>query len=214
MSKYWESLAAKTDGQNTAEDFESAAYRLISEQVLYYSDKQSRVAYHLIESYAKDFSQAIEPFGVELNINSLHRYVVAKPNHVKNGVASVAQTLMALVLRSVYDEAARIGQQNDNGEVVCDLDELADKYRLATNRDFPTKSEFEALVRQFKRWGIAKPADEQSIEDFDGAEVSDCIIIRPAIVDILGDSALQRLGRWSQNKTSVVAEINEPGVTE
>lgn len=211
MSHYWEALAARTDGQNTAEEFESAAYRLISEQVLYHTDKHSRVAYWLVERYTKDFERALEPLGIEVMVNTLLRYVYAKPRHAKSGTASVTQTLLALVLRSLYDESARVGQLDDNGEVLCDLVELEEKYRLATGRELPSKMEFDALLRQFKRWGIARVADEQNLIEIDGdADSQLYVLIRPAIVEVLGDAALQRLGHWAQNKATKDAANNEP----
>lgn len=207
MSRYWESLASRTDGQNTAEEFESAAYRLVTEQVLYHADKRSCVAYWLIERYALDFERALDPLGIDVKVNSLLRYVVAKPRNAKSGSASVTQTLLALVLRSIYDESARIGQQNDNGEVLCDLIELEEKYRLATGRELPGKVEFDGLLRQLKRWGIVKPADEQNLEDVDDdADSRLYVLIRPAIADVLGENALQRLGYWAQSRSVEATE--------
>jgi len=45
MSQYWENIAAKTDKQYVAEELESTASRLLAEQVLYYADRHSRMAY-------------------------------------------------------------------------------------------------------------------------------------------------------------------------
>lgn len=215
MSNYWDTLAARTDGQNTAEDFETAAYRLVSEQVLYHSDKHSRVAYGLIDRYTKNFEAALEPLGIDIQVNSLLRYVCARPRHAKVGTASVTQTLLALVLRSLYDESARTGQLNDNGDVLCDLVELEEKYRLSTGRELPSKTEFDALIRQFRRWGIVKMPDEQSMDELDSdADLNLYIMIRPAIVEILGDAALQRLGNWSQNKIADDITNNEQTIDE
>ena len=211
MSIYWEASAARTEGQNTADEFETAAYRLVSEQVLYHADKHSRVAYWLVERYTKDFERALEPLGIEVMVNTLLRYVYAKPKHAKSGTASVTQTLLALVLRSLYDESARAGQLNDNGEVLCDLVELKEKYRLETGRELPSKMEFDALLRQFKRWGIAKMADEQNLDEMDSdADSQLYVLIRPAIVDVLGEAALQRLRHWAQNKAVKDTANNEP----
>ena len=38
----WEDLASRLDGVYTVEDFETAAYRLVAEQVIYHSDRSSR----------------------------------------------------------------------------------------------------------------------------------------------------------------------------
>lgn len=210
MSNYWDAAASRTDGQHTAEEFEAAAYRLVTEQVLYHSDKHSRVAYYLVERYTKEFERVLEPLGVVLDVNSLLRYVFAKPKHEKSGTASVSLTLIALVLRSLYDESARIGQLNDNGEVVCELIEMDEKFRLATGRELPSKVEFNAILRQLKRCGIVRMADEQSLEDFEAeADTQLYIMIRPAIVEILGESTLQRLGQWAQTRNVLETNNNE-----
>jgi hypothetical protein len=210
MSSYWESAAGRSDGQHTAEEFEAAAYRLVTEQVLYHSDKHSRIAYYLIERYTKEFERVLEPLGIEVNVNSLLRYVYAKPKHEKSGTASVALTLIALVLRTLYDESARLGQMNDNGEVLCELIELDEKYRLSIGRELPSKVEFDAVIRQLRRCGIVRVADEQSIEEFDAdSDTQLYLLIRPAIIEVLGDNTLQRLGHWAQTKSLLDADDNE-----
>lgn len=206
---YWASIASRTEGQHTAEEFEAAAYRLITEQVLYHSDKQSRIAYYLVERYTKEFEHVLEPLGVGLDVNSLLRYVYAKPKHEKSGTASVSMTLIALVLRTLYDDSARIGQLNDDGEVICELIELDEKYRLSTGRELPSKVEFDAVIRQLRRCGIVRMADEKSIEELDGETDSNlCLLIRPAIVEVLGETTLHRLGQWAQSKIAVDIENN------
>lgn len=203
-SLFWENVAARTDGIVTADDFEAVTYRLVTEQVLYHADRQSRMAYGLIVQYERDFKQVLAPLGITLEINPRLRYVYAKPTHQKAGTASVQQTLLALVLRAIYDESARLGQITDDGEVVCDLVELAEKHRLMTGRELPGKGEFSALMRTMKRWGIARKSDES----FEGVEfdssVPYSVVIRPAIVEILGDSALMRLALWTA--TDAVSE--------
>jgi len=217
MSSYWEIAASRTDGQNTAEEFEAAAYRLVTEQVLYHADKFSRVSYWLIDRYTKDFERALEPLGITVEVNTLLRYVYAKPKHTKSNMASVSQTLIALVLRNVYDESVRGGQINDNSEVLCDLVELEEKFRLTTGRELPSKGEFDSAIKQFKRWGIVKPADEESLDDFGGetdAEPQMYIVIRPAIAEVLGENALLRLGQWAQSKSIKDTTNNETEVVE
>lgn len=211
MSNYWETAASRTDGQHTADEFEATAYRLVTEQVLYHSDKHSRIAYYLVERYTKEFEHALEPLGISLDVNSLLRYVFAKPKHQKSGTASVSLTLVALVLRNLYDESARVGQQNDNGEVFCELIELDEKYKLATGRELPPKSEFNSILKQLKRCGLVRMPDEQSLEEFDSeADIQSYILIRPAIVEVLGEMALQRLGHWAQARS--VSET--PNITD
>lgn len=211
MSQYWDSLAARTDGQHTPEEFESAAYRLVVEQVIYYADRHSRATYWLIERFERDFRDALSPLGITIEVNRQLRYAYAKPQHAKTGTATVAQTLLALVFRAIYDESARLGQFTDDGEVICDLVELGEKYRLMTGRELPGRGEFSSLMRTMKRWGIAKRSDDnlEHVSNSD-LEQTEAMIIRPAIADILGETALLRLAQWSETTPEISDEIGEP----
>src|SRR3546814_385841 len=146
MSQYWELLASRSDGQHTSEELEMTAYRLAVEQVLYYADRHSRTAYWMIERYEREFRQALVPLGIDVQVNHQLRYAYALPKHAKAGTASIAQTVFALVLRAIYDEAASIGQLTEGGEVLCDLVELAEKYRLMSGKELPTKGKLDALM--------------------------------------------------------------------
>ena len=208
MSQYWESLASRTDGQHTSEELEMAAYRLAVEQVLYYADRHSRTAYYMIERYEREFRQALAPLGIDVQVNRQLRYAYALPKHAKAGAASIAQTVFALVLRAIYDESASTGQLTDDGEVVCDLVELAEKYRLMSGKDLPTKGKLDSLMETMKRWGIARKSEDQGLDDSDGMVGQPyAVIIRPAIADMLGEAALARLVQF---RTVVSVDTSEP----
>jgi hypothetical protein len=208
MSQYWENIAARTDGQYTANDFENAAYRLVCEQVIYYADRNNRSVYWLIDRYEREFKHALSIFGVVLDVNRQFRYIYAQPRHEKVSSVTVAQTLFALVLRAIYDEYARIGQMTDDGEVCCDFIELDEKYRLMTQRNFPSKGEVDMLLSTMKRWGIAKKSEDVSYDTRheDNAESLSFVVIRPAIVDLLGETALQRLAQWNVSQANDLYE--------
>lgn len=211
MSHHWESLAARTDGQHTSDDLEMAAYRLITEQVLYHADRGSRSAYWAIERYEREFSHALAPLGIEIKVNRQLRYIYALPRHAKAGSASVAQTLLALVLRSIYDEAFRSGQQTDDGEVICDLVDLEEKYKLLCGREFPSKGKLDALMEAMKRWGIARKSEDVALSG-EGNWASGqpyAVIIRPAIADILGETALARLGQFKATAPAILDASDE-----
>ena len=190
MSQFWDDIAARSNGQHTAQELEAAAYRLVTEQVLYYADRHSRTTYWMVERYERDFKQALAPLGITVEVNRQQRYAYALPRHLKAGTAP-----------SKIDNkkaAARIGQFTEDGEVLCDLVELDEKYRLMTNRELPTKGELDALMKSMKRWGIAKKSDEYAGDGADDLAASQpyTVIIRPAIVDLLGETALQRIAEW------------------
>lgn len=209
MSQYWESLASRSNGENTADEFESTAYRLTTEQVIYHADRHGRVAYSLIDRYEREFRQALTPLGIEVQVNRQLRYAYALPRHSKSGSASVAQTLLALVLRQIYDESARIGQLNDDGEVVCDLVELEEKYRLATGRELPGKGDLDDLLRTLKRWGIARKGEDPISDEGEYGAQPYVVVIRPAIADVLGETALARLSDWAGQDTEEPTERPE-----
>lgn len=201
MSKQWEELAQRSDGRYVEEDFEMAAYRLVAEQVLYYADLHSRKAFWIIKDYKREFEKVLDPLGIDIEINSLLNYICARPRHAKVGSATTNQTLLALVLRSIYDQAMQVGEMaNDESEVACELVELEQKYLLATGRELPAKMELNALFRQLKRWGLVRIASDSDVED---SEAESVILIRPAIVEVLGDTALQKLTRWAKGGDSI-----------
>lgn len=198
MNNHWDTLAARSQGLYLPAEFELASYRLVNEQVLYHADRHSRNAYHLIEGYERDIRTALRPLGVDVQVNRELRYAYAVPLHGKSGTASTNQTLFALVLRNIYDEAARNAETNDDGEVVCDLVELEEKYRMMTGRTLPGKSELRDILRTARRWGIARVvggADEEVLDlDLHGQDFA--IMIRHAITVVLGEAALSRLAGW------------------
>lgn len=211
MSDYWNTLAERCDGIFSPDDFETAAYRLMSEQTIYHSDKMSRTSYNIVERFEREFEKVLNPFGVRLKVNRTLRYVVALPAHAKSTPANKAQTLFALVLRGIYEESARVGYLSEDGEVLCDLVEFGEKYRLLTGKELPPKGEFDSLMRTARRWGIARSVSDTDV----GARTPGAdsqmggVAIRPAIVDVLGETALRRLALWQDaiTKSGDVAEV-------
>lgn len=75
------------------------------------------------------------------------------------------------------------------------------KFRLITNRQLPTRSDFEQTIRLLRRWGIArKTTDEEYVGDSANSYALR-YAIRPAIIDVLGETAIARLLRWEKVPT-------------
>jgi hypothetical protein len=191
---FWDSAEEATKGVATVEMLEAIAYRLMSEQAIYAADHGSKVAYGLVVQFERDFRRALDPFGCALKVNTQLRYVCAYPKHEKSTPATTEQTLLALVLRMIYDESARAGLNNEHGEVMCDLVELDEKYRQSSNRELASGGKLRELLRTMKRWGIAEIHDEEGTpSDGSSPDQPYSVVIRPAIADILGETALTRL---------------------
>lgn len=194
MKRSWAQLSQLSGDLYIPQDFERAAYRLVTEQVLYSSDRMSKNAYHLVETYFNDFAAALEPLGIRLERNAHYRYVVALPAHGEGTAVSLEQTLLILVLRHRYDAAMRQGQIEDQGEVIVELPELQEAYQVMTGRPMPEVGPLRETLRMLRRWAVCKtidcePDDPQPFR----------ILVRPAIVEIVGAQWLQRLDQHNRD---------------
>jgi len=218
MTRFWETLAERTKDY-TAAEFEAVAYRLASEQVLYYTDRHSRTAYWMVHQYEREFRDALAPLGINVDVNRSLRYVYAIPRHAKASTASIGQTVLALVLRAIYDEYVRAGQVNDEGEVTVELDELQERYNALSGRALTgSKGKLDQLLDTMKRWGIARRADElASFGDQSDDEASMqrySIFIRPGIVEVLGETAMARLAQFNSAPPSDLGDDDNDSIDE
>ena len=194
MKRSWNTLSQLSNGVYAVQDFERAAYRLVVEQVLYASDRGTRLAYHLVEDHFDDFIAALAPLGIRLERNAHYRYVVALPAHAEGVPVTLAETLLLLVLRQRYDEAARQGNIEELGEVVVELPELQEAYQALIARPMPEVGTLRALARTARRWGVARLVESES-DDPQPFHLR----VRPAIVDIVSETWLQRLDQHNRD---------------
>lgn len=195
MKRSWNTLSQMSNGTYAVQDFERAAYRLATEQVLYATDPRSRVAYHLVEDHYSDFVAALEPLGIRLERNAHYRYVVALPVHGEGAPVTLDETLALLVLRQRYDEAMRQGLIEDHGEVVVELPDLQESWQALTGRAMPDVGALRALARTLKRWGVCRLIDSEG-DDPQPFHLR----VRPAIVEIVGEQWLQRLDQHNRDE--------------
>lgn len=207
---FWTNAEEATNGVVREEDFEAIAYRLISEQVLYQADRRSRVAYGLVRDFDAEFKRALAPLGIVLKFNSNLRYICAIPTHTRQP-ASVEQTLLALVLRKIHEEEFRIANHNEDGEVECDLVTLGIKYRQSTGgRELPSGNRLLTLMASMRRWGIARSETDERSLVIETVEQPYVVIIRPGILEVLGEAALERLAALASSKgTDIVTTSSD-----
>lgn len=201
MKRNWNTLSLASNGLYTVQDFERAAYRLVTEQVLYAGDRSSRVAYHLIEAHLEDFRSALEPLGIMLERNAHYRYVVALPQHGEGALVSLEETILLLILRHRYDQAMRQGQIEDLGEVVVDLPELQEAYPAFSGRQMPEVGALRLLARALRRWGVCRLVETEG----DDPQPFH-LLVRPAIVEVVGEQWLQRLDQHNHDDQDAPAQ--------
>ena len=206
MKRSWNVLSQLSNGTYAVADFERAAYRLVTEQVLYASDRGARIAYHLVEDHFDDYLAALAPLGIRLERNPHYRYVVALPAHAEGVPVTLEETLLLLVLRQRYDESARQGNIEELGEVVVELPELQEAYQALIARPMPEVGTLRALARTVRRWGVARLVDSEP-DDPQPFHLR----VRPAIVDIVGETWLQRLDQHNRDDEAEDAEVEAMG---
>jgi len=205
MKRSWTLLSQQSDGVYAVADFERAAYRLVTEQVLYASDRGARMAYHLVEDHFDDYLAALAPLGIRLERNAHYRYVVALPAHGEGTPVTLEETLLLLVLRQRYDEAMRQGRIEDQGEVIVELPELQEAYPALVGRAMPEVGTLRTLARTLKRWGVCRLVESET-DDPQPFHLR----ARPVIVEVVGEQWLQRLDQHNRDDD----EADEPHATE
>ena len=185
---HWERLA--TQSQTYVEsDYQKAGYRLIMEQVLYASDSRSRIAYELIVKHRKEYDALLAQLGMTMIHNPHMGYVVATPNQYVAEKMRLTETRLALVLRRLYDDKMH-ATEIIGGEAFVDMIELERAYKDLLKRDLPPTSALNEQLQAMKRYGIARledTRDEQRIQ----------VVIRPGIVDVLGETELLQLAAYA-----------------
>ena len=170
------------------------------------NDRGARSAYHLVEDHFDDYVAALAPLGIRLERNAHYRYVVALPAHAEGVPVTLEETLLLLVLRQRYDAAARQGNIEELGEVVVELPELQEAYQALIARPMPEVGTLRALARTVRRWGVARLVDSEP-DDPQPFHLR----VRPAIVDIVGETWLQRLDQHNRDDEAEDAEVEAMG---
>lgn len=170
-------------------DFQRAAMRLVVEQILYQSNPRQRIDYDIISTHESDFSEAIDLFGCRLDHNSQERYVAAIPMQPDTSKISLMHTLLALVLRKLYDHHMNRGSLNA-GIAGINLSELEIAFNESTGRELPMKpqSELIGLLDAMKRWGIARPIKTENLGD-----ATWYVEILPGIQSLISERSLATL---------------------
>ena len=197
----WERLAAQSSGLYEEQDYQQAAYRLMMEQVIYAGDRGGRVPYELVTRHVGAFRDVFEQFGMTITHNPHHGYIVAIPRHAFGARMRLEETRLALLLRRVYDDRINAIDIVD-GEAFVTLEELEQLYKDLLGRQLPDRGEMRELVRSLKRNGMAREIEAADDQPFQ-------IAIRPAITDILGQTALLQLAAYGADPEVAEEEADD-----
>lgn len=197
----WERLAAQSNGLYEESDYQQAAYRLMMEQVIYAGDRGCRGPYEVVTRHLGAFRDVFEQFGMTITHNPHHGYVVAIPRHAFGVRMRLEETRLALLLRRVYDDRINAVDIVD-GEAFVTLEELEQLYKELLGRQLPDRGEMRELVRSLKRNGMAREIESEDDQPFQ-------IAIRPAITDLLGETALLQLAAYGVDADGTDEEADD-----
>lgn len=226
MSQWWEQYARQQSSPIEVKDYATAAHRLVCEQVLAFDNKQQRTHYRIIETNQRRYSDLMEMMGLELRVNTQYRYACVIARERPFGNVMLRDALMALVLRKIYDEAVREGNVTEQGRVMVELEYLQTLYVSLTHREFPA-ADLKDILRRIARWGFLSRVDPPVSSSPLGVAQPFVLLLHPSIVDVLGETALAAMERWSagaqQTQDDALAEVldnadeldsDEPDTTE
>lgn len=180
----WERLAEQSQTHEVA-DYQKAAYLLMTRQVLYASDRMSRAAYDLIVKHLAIYRDLLGQLGMVVVHNASMSYLIATPNQYVAEKMRLEETRLALVLRRLYDDKIH-ATEVIGGEAFVDLIDLEQAYKDLLGREMPDKATFRDLLAAMKRYGLVNFAEAVDDQPFQ-------VVIRPAIVEVLGETALLQL---------------------
>ncbi|NAX17682.1 MULTISPECIES: DUF4194 domain-containing protein [unclassified Vibrio] len=188
MPTSWKRIAEQSKFANER-DFQRAAQRLIFEQIIYQANPRQRADYDLIASYENEFSEALDLLGCRLDLNTQERYIAAIPIMSEISKVPLMHTLLALVLRKLYDHHMHRGMLNASIAGVS-LAELEAAFKESTGRDLPMKpqSELQGMLDSMKRWGIARLIKSENLGDADWF-----VEILPGIQSLINEQTVLQL---------------------
>jgi len=189
----WETLATQSEGLYTEDDFRSAAYQLVAQQILYASHPHQRKAQAIVSRFRRAFADVLDLLGMDLEIDDNYRFCAAIPRRMKHMPLPLTETLLMLVLRKIYHERALAGEL-DQGMVRISIEELQGSFQSATGRSLPTSSgELDRLITATSRMGATRKLDDVELGD-QPFEIG----ILPGIAVLISEQTLHRLDAyWS-----------------
>ena len=188
MPVSWKRIADQQDIY-TVGDFQRAALRLVTDQILYQANPKQRSDYELVAAYENEFAEALDFLGCKLDYNTQERYVAAVPTQPEVSKIPLMHTLLALVLRKLYDHHMNRGILNA-GIAGVGIAELETAFKESTGRDLPMKPQTELMnmLDAMKRWGIARPMKADNL-----GEVTWYVEILPGIQSLINERSLAML---------------------
>lgn len=192
----WEKVAEQSQ-LYVADDLRKAGYRLVMEQVIYATDPRSRGTYEILTKYLVNYRELLATLGMTVIHNPHMSYIVAVPNQYIAEKMRLGETRLALVLRRLYDDKM-YATEIVAGEAHVTVHDLEAAYKDLMGKELPDNAALRDLLAALKRYGLVRLEEAHDEQPF-------TVVVRPGIVDVLGETALLQLAAHAPD-TSLDAE--------
>lgn len=190
LSDVVEARRNTTAGYEVA-DFSAAADRLLVQQCVFRDDWGCQRHYEIVVRNMDYFTDLMAAVGRTLIIDERERMLTIVPMHpTGRAVLQNDETIMLLVLRSVFERGVSDFGQGDDGEVETTSDDVLDRYEPMSGRPRPAWPRAYEMLRSFDRRRFLRAGEPESGQ-------STCtVVIRPTIRHLTGEDWMGRLEEW------------------
>lgn len=178
----------------SADDLRRAGYRLVMDQVIYGSDTRSRTTYEILIKFLGSYRELLGSLGMTVIHNPHMSYVVAVPNQYVAEKMRLSETRLALVLRSLYNDKM-YATEIVAGEAHVTIHDLEAAYKDLMKKELPDNALLRDILLALKRYGLLRLEEAHDEQPF-------TVVVRPGIVDVLGETALLQLATHAPSDTS------------
>lgn len=186
----WDKVAEQSQ-LYVADDLRKAGYRLVMEQVIYATDARSRGTYEILTKYLVSYRELLSNLGITVIHNPHMSYIVAVPNQYIAEKMRLGETRLALVLRRLYDDKM-YATEIVAGEAHVTVHDLEAAYKDLMGKELPENAALRDLLAALKRYGLVRLEEAHDEQPF-------TVVVRPGIVDVLGETALLQLAAHAPN---------------
>ncbi|MFZ3481911.1 DUF4194 domain-containing protein [Sphingomonas sp. 3-13AW] len=207
LTDLFETLEARRNSGTgyEASDFSAAADRLLVQQCVFRDDWGCQKHYEIVARNVEYFTDLMAAVGRSLVVDERERMLTLVPLHpMARSVLQNDETILLLVLRSVFERGVSDFGQGDDGEVETTSDDVLDRYEPMSGRPRPVWSRAYEMLRAFDRRRFIRVTEPES-------GISSCkVVIRPAIRHLTGDDWMGRLEEWATSEKGAA----QPGLLE
>lgn len=158
----------KVGEEEIAAQLQTAAQVMLLHQVIYADTPGIGPSYDLLRRHRVYFGRLFESLGYELTFDVDTQSIALVPGELNYGWRQIRlkkdETLVALVLRLLLEEATGHGEIDDQGRVESDTDAFYDRYRTLSGEEPPAEARLAEILRGFQRRGLVRVGERDREE--------------------------------------------------